>query len=259
MVSDSMIELRELYDGLNQQQFFLEYQPIVALDSGRWVGLEALIRWQRVSGVVMPTEFIPVAENTPLSGLITYWVIERVAEELGAWLQANEDIFVSINVPPEILGRGGLEYAGRKSGLRDLSHQVVLEITERGIPDRLGADGLELITQFSAARIALDDVMLNGANIAVLSRLTFDFVKIHPDLVQQIDGDGSLPQWLEHIAGLQQSAPLQIIAEGIETLDQAEVLKQSGIQMGQGYFYSRPVSFRKLEQIVAARKSRASP
>jgi EAL domain-containing protein (putative c-di-GMP-specific phosphodiesterase class I) len=152
-----------------------------------------------------------------------------------------------------------LEYAGRKFGLRDLSHQGVLEITERGIPDRLGADGLELITQFSAARIALDDVMLNGANIAVLSRLTFDFVKIHPDLVQQIDGDGSLPQWLEHIAGLQQSAPLQLIAEGIETLDQAEVLKQSGIQMGQGYFYSRPVSFRKLEQIVAARKSRASP
>jgi sensor c-di-GMP phosphodiesterase-like protein len=84
-----MIELREIYDALNDDEFFLEYQPIVALDDARWVGVEALIRWQRADGLVMPNDFIPLAENTPLSGLITYWVIERVALELGAWLRAN--------------------------------------------------------------------------------------------------------------------------------------------------------------------------
>jgi sensor c-di-GMP phosphodiesterase-like protein len=244
-----MIELSEIYEALNDQRFFLEYQPIVALDSGQCVGVEALIRWQRAGSVVLPTDFIPIAENTPLSGLITYWVIERVAEELSDWLKRNTDVFVSINVPPEVLGRGGLEYASRKSGLRELSGQVVLEITERGIPDRIGAEALELITQFSEARVALDDVMLNGANIAVLSRIRLDFVKIHPELVQQIDGDGSPPQWLEHIAGLQTVSPLKIIAEGIERAEQAEALKRSGILMGQGYYYSRPMPFEKLASL----------
>ncbi|MGY6216856.1 EAL domain-containing protein [Methylolobus aquaticus] len=241
-----MIDLREIYDALTGTEFFLEYQPIVALEDGRWSGVEALIRWQRPTGLVMPSDFIPLAENTPLSGLITYWVIERVADELGAWLKANDDLFVSINVPPEILGRGGLEYASQKSGLRELSHQVVLEITERGIPDQMGAEALELIPQYSSARIALDDVMLNGANIAVLSRLTFDFVKIHPELVQQIDRSNPAPPWLSHLSDLQRSAPLQLIAEGIENSAQAEALKQSGIQMGQGFFFSRPKRFEQL-------------
>lgn len=244
-----MIDLREIYEALNGPEFFLEYQPIVALEDGRWSGVEALIRWQRPSGLVMPSDFIPLAENTPLSGLITYWVIERVAEELGAWLKANDDLFVSINVPPEILGRGGLEYASQKSDLRELSHQVVLEITERGIPDQLGAEALELIPQYSSARIALDDVMLNGANIAILSRLTFDFVKIHPDLVQQIDHTHPTPPWLSHLSDLQRSAPLQLIAEGIENSAQAKALKQSGIQMGQGFFFSRPQRFEQLLQL----------
>ncbi|MBM4201022.1 MAG: EAL domain-containing protein [Gammaproteobacteria bacterium] len=249
-----MIELREIYDALNDDEFFLVYQPIVALDDARWVGVEALIRWQRGGGLVMPSDFIPLAENTPLSGLITYWVIERVAVELGAWLKANDDLFVSINVPPEILGRGGLEYASRRSGLRDLSHQIVLEITERGIPDRQGADALELITTYSSARIALDDVMLSGANIAVLSRLTFDFVKIHPALVQEIALDGNIPAWLAHLADLQKSAPLQLIAEGIENVGQAEALRQSGIQMGQGYYFSRPRGVDELTRLLPGRR-----
>jgi sensor c-di-GMP phosphodiesterase-like protein len=115
-----MINLDTIRSGLKGGEFFLEYLPTISLDDGHCVGAEALIRWRRPSGIIPPDDFIPVAENTPLSGLITYWVMETVGEELGDWLRDHDDVHVSINVPPEVLGRGGLEYAASKSGLNNL-------------------------------------------------------------------------------------------------------------------------------------------
>jgi len=112
-----MISLDTMRAGLAQGEFFLEYMPTVSLVDGRCTGAEALVRWNHESGVYSPDEFIPVAENTPLSGLITYWVIDTLAAEMGDWLRANPNAHISINVPPEILGRGGLEYAATKAGL----------------------------------------------------------------------------------------------------------------------------------------------
>ena len=103
-----MIDLSAIEAGLNNGEFFLEYLPIISLEHHRCIGAEALIRWQRSSGVVPPLDFIPIVEETPLSGLITYWVIETAAVELGDLLRVVKDFSLSINIPPEILGRGGL-------------------------------------------------------------------------------------------------------------------------------------------------------
>src|SRR5580765_7351332 len=138
-----MIDFDAIRSGLDGGEFFLEYLPTISLDDSHCVGAEALIRWRRPSGIAPPHDFIPVAENTPLSGLITYWVVETVGEELGEWLRAHDDVHVSINVPPEVLGRGGLEYAATKAGLNDLITKIVWEVTERGIPDKLGVEALE--------------------------------------------------------------------------------------------------------------------
>ena len=133
---------------LEKREFFLVYLPTVSLHDGRCVGAEALIRWRRPGNVVVdPEHFIPLTDQTPLSGAITYWVIDTVADEIGDWLGANEDAHISINVPPEILGRGGLDYAATKSGLRAHVKQVILEITERGVPDQLGLDALNSIAR----------------------------------------------------------------------------------------------------------------
>ena len=118
------------------------YRPICSLKSNRCVGAEALIRWRRGPTVIPPDEFIPCIENTPLSGLLTYWVIEEVGRELGGWLRAHAGVHININVPPEILGRGGLVYAATKAGLMDVAHKIVLEVTERGVPDKLGIQAL---------------------------------------------------------------------------------------------------------------------
>lgn len=252
-----MINLSDIYKGLNHGEFFLQYQPIILLDSRRCLGAEALIRWRRPAGVVMPIDFIPLVENTPVSGLLTYWVIEKVAEELMEWLKANGDACVSINVPPEILGRGGLEYAARKSGLRDLTQQLVLEVMERGVPDRLGLDALNSMAHAAGVRIALDDVTLNGVNLAVLSRCSFDFIKLERSLVGQIDG-GPGPEWLDGLSALLRATPLQVIAEGVETEEQAEALKTAGVQMAQGYHFSLPLAAEGFKAFYAATRQSAT-
>ena len=112
---------------LSADEFFLVYQPIVELRGRRCVGAEALIRWRRGGNEVLDAgDFIPQIESTPLSGSVTYWVMDTVAKELGAWLGRNPDAVIGINVPPEILGRGGIEYVAQKSGLRDRAKQLVL-------------------------------------------------------------------------------------------------------------------------------------
>src|SRR5262245_4087783 len=123
-----MITIDTIREGLQHREFFLEYMPTISLADGRCVGAEALSRWRRPAGVVPPAEFIPVIEGTHLSGLLTYWVIETVATELGAWLQDHEETHIGINVPPEVLGRGGLEYAATKAGLAELRRQLIMEV-----------------------------------------------------------------------------------------------------------------------------------
>src|SRR3954468_18783621 len=121
-----MIDLATIRDALARGEFFLEYLPAVSLAGGRCTGAEALIRWRSPAGIVSPAQFIPVVEQTPVSGLLTYWVMEPVPPalrvmdtvhaELGDWLRANPEAYVGINVPPEVLGRGGLAYSATKSG-----------------------------------------------------------------------------------------------------------------------------------------------
>ena len=236
-----MINLDAIRTGLAQNEFFLEYLPVVSLVDGSCTGAEALIRWRRPTGVVQPADFIPLAENTPLSGLITYWVIDTMAAEMGDWLRANHEAYISINVPPEILGRGGMEYAANKSGLLGLSSQIILEITERGVPDLLGVNAINNAWGMGV-RIALDDVTLTGGgNLAVLSRCNIHIIKLDIDLVSQIGPQCPCPEWLEGITALLRSSSLEVIAEGIETEQQFTTIRAAGIKLAQGFYFSRPI------------------
>ena len=131
----------------------------------------------------------------------------------------------------------------KKSGLRARAGQLILEITERGVPDQQGLDALNRAPE-TGARIALDDTMLSGTNLALLMRCRFDFVKVDQSLVQQINGDvrERRPGWLDGLAALLASTSLQIVAEGIETPSQAEVLKNAGVQWGQGHLLAEPLA-----------------
>jgi EAL domain-containing protein (putative c-di-GMP-specific phosphodiesterase class I) len=168
-------------------------------------------------------------------------VIETVAAELREWLRAHPEAHISINVPPEILGRGGIAYSANKSGLLDFASQLILEITERGVPDLLGVKAIN-DNWGSGVRVALDDVThAGGANLAVLARCNLHIVKIDMSLVSQITPQCPSPEWLEGIAALIQMSRLDVVAEGIETAQQLTVLRAANIQAAQGFYFSHPI------------------
>ena len=248
-----MIDTKTIRDGLERGEFFLQYLPTISLASGKCVGAEALIRWRQSDRVVPPDEFIPLIETTPLAGLITYWVLDTVAAELGDWLRENPDLHIGINVPPEIIGRGGMEYAAKHSGLIKLASQVILEITERGIPDSMAVDAINQAVE-SGVRVALDDVtLLAGANLAVLVRCDLFYFKLDRSLTFQITPECPQPEWLQSLGALLKSTNLLVIAEGVETQQQFETLRASNIQAAQGFYFSRPISAEELFSFHSSR------
>jgi len=226
-----------IYKALQAGEFSLHYQPTVRLDDRRCVGAEALIRWWRDGEWVPPMDFLPDTERTPLAGLITYWVMDTVAVELKQWLQDHPAAHVSINVPPDVLGRGGLEYAATKSGLGEVRRQIVLEITERGVPDQQGLMALDHMAR-EGVRVALDDVRLNGANVALLSRCHFELIKLDQHLVRELRPDLPPPEWLRSLSGLLAATSLQVVAEGVENEAQRAMLAEAGVSLGQGHLFS---------------------
>jgi sensor c-di-GMP phosphodiesterase-like protein len=241
------MDLDTIRSAFEAREFFLVYQPIVSLRDGACFGAEALIRWRRENTVLDASKFIPWTDRTPLSGPITYWVIDTVAVELSDWLGGHEDVHISINVPPEILGRGGLGYAATKSGLLARTKQLIAEVTERGIPDQLGLEALNSFPR-TGARIALDDTTLSGANLALLMRCKFDFVKIDQQLVAELAPDNPPAPWLQGLAALLETTDLQVIAEGVETVFQADALRAAGVQLAQGHYFSIPLSARDFKR-----------
>jgi sensor c-di-GMP phosphodiesterase-like protein len=237
-VGDNDLLVSQVHMALVNGEMYLEYLPTMSLqDKDRCVGGEALIRWRRNGETVMPLEFIPAIEGTSVAGLLTYWVIDTVAKELEDWLRVNSGVHISINVPPEILGRGSLEYAARKSRLIDVRNRIVLEITERGVPDKMG---LNEIKQMAADHvlIGLDDVGLDDSNLLVLFQAPVDVLKIDKRLIDSIGVD-QVDDSLHRLAPLIEASGRTVVAEGVERIEQAEFLRTLGIQMAQGWLYSK--------------------
>lgn len=235
-----MIDPNAVHDALFAGEMFLEYLPTVRLADGQCMGCEALIRWRRGDEVIPPMEFIPLIENTPVSGLLTYWVIDTMGRELGAWMHHCPDVHVAVNVPPEVLGRGGIEYAGYKANLMDVRSRVILEITERGAPDRLGLEELKGIAGRDVM-IAMDDVAVDENNLLVLSRVPVDLIKVDRDFVASIgqpEGDAAI----HRLEALIRIGRHLVVAEGVEQASQAKRLNEIGVQFAQGWLFSRPLS-----------------
>jgi sensor c-di-GMP phosphodiesterase-like protein len=248
-----MFSLDQIRAAYKAGEFFLEYLPTISLVDNRCVGGEALIRWRQPDRVVPPLEFIRQVEHTPLSGTLTYWVLETVGKELGAWLRNNDDVYISINVPPEILGRGGLRYVVEKTNMRDLAGKLMIEITERGVPDALGIAALGEAYR-AGALIALDDVNLNEANLVVLSRIQTDVVKFDKSFADRM----LRPDWnheeIDTLATLIQNSGFRVIVEGVETAAQAAILKNAGVELVQGFFFSEPLPAADFIEYCSARQ-----
>ena len=231
----------EIRAALYRGDLFLEYLPVVSLADKRCTGAEALVRWRRGSRIVPPLQFIPLIENTPVSGLLTYWVVDPVAHELAAWLRSQDHVQVAINVPPEVFGRGGLEYAAAKANMLDITHKFILEITERGVPDRLGVNEINSRRR-GGVLIALDDVCASDAGLLVASQVDVDILKLEKPFVERITQENLPPALLSRLASLLHKSGIAVVAEGVELDTQADTLRGLGIGMAQGWLFSQPLS-----------------
>ena len=247
-----MFELDTIQHGLDNREFFLEYLPTMTLRERRCVGCEALIRWRHSNRVIPPLEFIPLIENTPLSGPVTYWVVDTVAHELGSWLREQKDVHVSINIPPGLLGHAGLVKAIAHSNLLDVIDQLVVEVTERGLPKKVGSVKSEKNSQ--RARVAMDDTAMTNASLVTLSQSSVDVVKMDKPFVDQILRDDCSPEKKATLSKLLQGKKHVIVAEGVETEEQAQHLRELGVDLAQGWLFSAPLRAADFKTFFAAHR-----
>ncbi len=232
-----MKTVNQIKTALANSEFHLEYMPTIDLNNGQCIGAEALIRWQLGDERVTPDEFIPVIENTSLSGLLTYWVIEEVARDLGGWLRNNDGVHVGINIPPEILGRGGIEYAAMKAGLADVVDKIILEVTERGFPDKLALDTLASVN--GRVKVAIDDFGTGDANMMQLSQMHADIIKLDKYFIDQITSENQQPKIVAGLVAFAKAMDFDVIAEGVESEVQVQTLQKLGVSMAQGWYFSK--------------------
>jgi len=236
-------------------EFRLLYQPKVALATGKVEQAEVLIRWNHPKlGFISPAEFIPLAEKYGLIHRLTEWVLEQTAEQLIAWRKESHFIRnVAVNLSAthfrseshNLMIRNVIErYQGEEESLH-----FQLEITETSVMENLDRALLMLgeLKQLSFS-IALDDFGTGLSSLTHLKHLPIDTLKIDKSFIDEVPHDQQGSAITELIIQLAKNLGIEVVAEGVETQEQHDFLRKLGCDYGQGYFYSRPVNARDLNQ-----------
>ncbi len=235
---------RTLEGSVERDEILAYYQPIVALATGRVVGLEALARWNHPArGLVLPESFIPLAEETGLMRPIGRTMLRLACEQLEAWHSRHRfhhELMVSVNLSQSELRSASLT-EDVQAILADTGippDRLILEITESSaMQDPAAAiHTLEKLRELGV-RLALDDFGTGYSSLSHLRDFPIHMLKIAKPFVDRIDRDST---FVEAILGLASTLGLEVIAEGIETRAQAEALRELGCALGQGYYYARP-------------------
>lgn len=229
------------------------YQPIYNYSTGQIIGVEVLARWIKSKGqILLPSEFIPLAEKTSLIINLTRSIMNKSIQDLSELVPANNMWTVGINFTREHLSEPGFvtECINYIDSFKNKNIALVVELTEREPFD----DSELLVNRIKALhsngiKIALDDFGTGYANLSYINKLCVDVVKIDRSFVSKFDSAAS-GQLLEDIINLSQNLNLKIVAEGVETLEQAEWLNHRGVIMQQGYFYSPAISLDKLSELI---------
>jgi diguanylate cyclase (GGDEF)-like protein len=255
--------LTELHDGLKKQQFVLEYQPIISLSRGTLTGFEALIRWRHPErGTVSPADFIPVAEQTGFIVDLGQWVLREACRQMAAWLAEFSEasqLTVSVNLSAEQLGEDLLplvERTLRESGLGP--ERLRLEITESAVLNNSEAASRALaMLRLYGVGLSLDDFGTGYASFSYLHQLPIDTLKIDRTFIARLgSSDGSDETGETDIVAaminLAHTLKLDVVAEGVETVLQAEMLQSMGCDEGQGYLFARPMPPEQGSALIAS-------
>jgi EAL domain-containing protein (putative c-di-GMP-specific phosphodiesterase class I) len=255
----------DLRQATNRGEMLVYYQPIVSLKDGRLSGFEALIRWQRPGfGLVAPGEFIPVAEEMGLIVPIGTWVLREACRQMHAWhlqFPSGPPLTIAVN------------FSAKQFIQPDLLEHVVQVLRETGLdPGSLGVEFTESVAMQDAARTALvlgelkalgvhtsiDDFGTGYSSLSHLRRLPLDILKLDRSFVSEMLNNNENREIVHTIISLAHILGMHIVAEGVETVEQANQLRSLGCKYAQGYFFSKPMNQAGAEAFLGSGLRKAS-
>ena len=236
-------------------QLFLVYQPKVDAATGRIAGAEALLRWNHPTlGLVLPSQFIEQAERFGLIDILGVWTVSTACHQARIWKQAGIRVPISVNLSPEQLRWPGLVQAITDAMARcELeSGDLCLELTESAVMDQ-GVDARSAIDRLSAAgiRLSIDDFGTGYSSLSRLRELPVGEIKLDRSFIVGVQYDGPAAAIVRALVQLAHSLSLKLVAEGVETSEQASILRTLGCDELQGFFFSPGVRGAEFERLVA--------
>jgi PAS domain S-box-containing protein len=253
----------DLRRAVDQGEFHVYYQPIVSLQNERIVGFEALTRWQSPRGLVMPNDFIPLADETGIILSINRQLLPEACKQLLSWQQlfpSDPALSLSVNISPKQFAQADLaaqigqllQQSGMHPGCVDL------EITETiAMADAEKSAGVLSALKALGVGLDIDDFGTGYSSLSRLQSFRVDTLKIDRIFVSRMDGDRETHEIVRVIIMLAHSLGLKVVAEGVETQAQLDLLKDLGCERAQGYLFSKPVDHEMILKLLAANRSEA--
>jgi diguanylate cyclase (GGDEF)-like protein/PAS domain S-box-containing protein len=245
----------DLRQAQEHNQFFVNYQPIVALDDFHVCGFEALVRWQHPErGLISPQDFIPVAEEGGQILQIGQWVLLEACRQMKRWHEkfpSEESLYMTVNLSVKQFAQP--DFIDQVSSILDATgleaKYLKLEITESVLMDDIDAAAAMLVQlRALGVKLSIDDFGTGYSSLTYLHRFPIDTLKIDQSFVAVLDKDHL--EIVRTILSLAENLGMDVVAEGIETQEQMSLLRGLSCQSGQGYFFSRPMAVEDAERVL---------
>ena len=262
MTQDSIKRLEyeaKLRTSVKDNQLEVYYQPQVHIQTGKIIGAEALLRWHcPIRGMVPPAEFIPVAEDSGLINEIGEWVLNEVCRQGKIWLDQGIRLTLAVNVSANQIKYQDLpsivDHALNKTGF--IAEKLELELTESSIMQR-GEDSVKMLHALRAKGIhlAIDDFGTGYSSLSYLKRFPIDMIKIDKSFIDDIPYDKDDMAIVIAIIEMGKALGYQVLAEGTESKEQIDFLREKGCEQYQGYYKSKPLPAKEFTEFFLAQKS----
>ena len=244
-----------LHQALRNHELVLYYQPKVAPATGAITGMEALVRWQRPDGrLAMPGEFIEIAEDSGLMGRIDRWVLEEACRQNAAWQAAGllaVPVAVNLSAANAQTEQFPMQLADVLAATGLTADFLQIEMTEsQMLDDTERFDALIRSISALGVKVAIDDFGTGYSSLGYLQRFPFDILKIDQSFVRTLTGNSAQSAIVEAITRIARAFDFALVAEGVETAEQAAILQAYGCHEMQGYLYSRPVPAAQMEAML---------
>jgi diguanylate cyclase (GGDEF)-like protein/PAS domain S-box-containing protein len=254
----SLLQLEtDLRGALERREFLVVYQPIMSLETGDLRGFEALIRWPHPErGLISPMDFIPVAEETGMIVQIGEWVLREACEQMHRWqviFPSDQPIFMSVNLSVKQFSQQDLieRVAAILKETQLASTSLKLEITESAVMENVES-ATNMLKQLRAlgVQLSMDDFGSGYSSLSNLHRFPINTLKIDRSFITRMVENNENAEIVRTISGLAHNLGMDVVAEGVETREQLEILRALGCQYGQGYFFAKPLDTRSAEAFI---------